>query len=50
MGNINNSRDWDDNMLDPESSDEDILELGPDNEDGYYVVCFNFLSDLKHSV
>lgn len=40
MGNLNTSRDWDDEMLDHESSDEDILEqLGPDNEDGYYVVC-----------
>jgi len=30
-------------MLEPESSDEDILEqLGPDNEDGYYVVCFDY--------
>lgn len=29
--------------MEPESSDEDILEqLGPDNEDGYYVVCFHF--------
>lgn len=41
MGNINTSRDWEDDMMEPESSDEDIFEqLGPDNEDGYYVVCF----------
>lgn len=42
MGNINTSRDWEDDMLEPESSDDDIFEqLGPDNEDGYYVVCWN---------
>lgn len=40
MGNINTSRDWDDEMLEHESSDDDIFEqLYPaDNEDGYYVV------------
>lgn len=41
MGNLNSSRDWDDDMLEHDSSDEDILEqLGPDNEDGYYVAMF----------
>ncbi|KAJ6642762.1 DDB1- and CUL4-associated factor 11, partial [Pseudolycoriella hygida] len=41
MGNLNTSREWEDDIMELESSDEDVFgHLGPDNEDGYYVAMF----------